>query len=291
MKVSGFTFLRNAQRLGYCFVESIHSILPIVDEFIIALGPSDDETEAMILQIGDPKIRILHTQWNERIRNDLKVKGFIYGQQKSIALFNCTGDWAFYLEGDEVVHEDDLPNIQEAMRRHLDNPQVEALYFNYIHFQGNRNTYVWCPGTYRTAPRILRNTIPAWAPKGLFFIVLDTQKKGRYPKAAAANARIFHYGFVRSPVQMALKHAAVYKYWSNTLPADYDYAEIDPYVLRLFAGSHPEVMAQWLPPAEGLFRANPNHKLTADEIRHRIMSKIEDWTGAEFSHKHYTRVA
>ena len=291
MKVSGFTFLRNAQRLGYCFVESIRSILPIVDEFIIALGPSDDATGEMIQQIGDPKIRVLHTQWNERIRNDLKVKGYVYGQQKSIALFNCTGDWAFYLEGDEVVHEDDLQKIQEAMHRHLDNPEVEALYFNYLHFQGNRNTYVWDPGTYRTAPRILRNTIPAWGPKGLYFIVLDTPKKGRYPNAASANARIFHYGYLRSDEQMALKNATVYKYWSNTPPPPFDYSEIDPVTLKLFTGTHPKVMAEWLPPAEGIFKANPNHKLTFDEIRHRIMLKIENWTGAEFSNKHYKRVA
>ena len=91
MKVSGFTFLRNAQKLGYPFTQSIRSILPIVDEFIIALGPSEDETEAKILEIGDPKIRIIRTQWNEHVRNDLNIKGFIYGQQKSIALFNCTG--------------------------------------------------------------------------------------------------------------------------------------------------------------------------------------------------------
>ena len=70
MKVSGFTFLRNADKLGYPFQQSIRSILPIVDEFIIALGPSDDETERKILEIGDPKIRNIHTQWNERIRND-----------------------------------------------------------------------------------------------------------------------------------------------------------------------------------------------------------------------------
>ncbi|MGH7953853.1 MAG: glycosyltransferase, partial [Limisphaerales bacterium] len=39
MKVSGFTFLRNGQKFGYPFVESIRSILPIVDEFVVALGP------------------------------------------------------------------------------------------------------------------------------------------------------------------------------------------------------------------------------------------------------------
>lgn len=291
MKVSGFTFIRNGRKLGYPFVESIKSILPIVDEFIIALGPSDDGTGEELGKIRDPKIRIIETRWNENIRNDLRIKGFIYGQQKSIALFNCTGDWAFYLEGDEVVHEDDLPKIQESMRTHLDNPRVEALFFNYIHFQGNKNTYVWDPGTYRTAPRILRNNIPAWGPKGLYFMVLETAKKSRYPYAASANARIFHYGFLRSREQMDLKNATVYKYWGNTPPPPFDFGDIDPYTLKLFTGTHPRVMENWLAPAEGIFQANPNHKLTWDEFRHRIMLKVESWTGAEFSHKHYKRVA
>jgi hypothetical protein len=48
MKVSGFTFLRNGQRLGYPFFASIRSLLPLVDEFIIALGPCDDDTEKML---------------------------------------------------------------------------------------------------------------------------------------------------------------------------------------------------------------------------------------------------
>src|SRR5882672_2234710 len=127
MKVSGFTFLRNGEKLGYPFVASIRSVLPIVDEFVIALGPCDDHTEAMVRAIGDPKIRIIPTHWNERIRSDYSIRGFVYGQQKSIALFNCTGDWAFYLEGDEVVHENDLPAIRSAMERHLQDPRVEAL--------------------------------------------------------------------------------------------------------------------------------------------------------------------
>ena len=72
MKVSGFTFLRNGQKLGYPFVESIRSILPIVDEFVVALGPCDDDTEKMLRAIGDPKIRIIPTQWNERIQPRLQ---------------------------------------------------------------------------------------------------------------------------------------------------------------------------------------------------------------------------
>ena len=75
MKVSGFTFLRNGQKLGYPFVASIRSVLPLVDEFVIALGPCDDDTEKLLREIGDPKIRIIPTQWNENIRRRLQREG------------------------------------------------------------------------------------------------------------------------------------------------------------------------------------------------------------------------
>ena len=103
-KVSGFTFIRNGMQLGYPFIASIQSILPIVDEFVIAVGESEDDTLSQIQALNEPKIRIIQTVWNENMRD----KGYVYGQQKMIAQFNCTGDWAFYLEGDEVVHENDL---------------------------------------------------------------------------------------------------------------------------------------------------------------------------------------
>ena len=124
-----------------------------------------------------PKSALIPTQWNERIRSDYSIKGFVYGQQKSIAQFNCTGDWAFYLEGDEVIHENDLPKIYSAMETYLKDDEVEALVFDYIHFYGNANTYAWSPRWYRTAPRILRNTIPASGPQGTVLRRADDTKK------------------------------------------------------------------------------------------------------------------
>ena len=290
MKVSGFTFLRNVQKLGYPFVASIRSILPIVDEFVVALGPSDDQTEKLLRQIADPKIRIIPTQWNERIRSDYSVKGFVYGQQKSIALFNCTGDWAFYLEADEVVHERDLPGIRAAMERHLENERVEALAFDYIHFYGNRSTYAWSPRWYRTEARILRNTIPAWGPEGLFFVVLDTHKQGRYPRAAHTHATIYHYGWVKSESQLNLRKQSVAKYWHQKSVPPVVYADIDPRTLQRFEGTHPKVIQDWLTPAEGLFPADPSHRLTSRERKHRLMLKIEQWFGVKFRKKHYRLV-
>ena len=290
MKVSGFTFLRNGQRLGYPFMASIRSILPLVDEFVIALGPCDDDTEKMLREIGDAKIRIIPTRWNENLRSDYSVKGFAYGQQKSIALFNCTGDWAFYLEADEVLHEKDLPKIRAAMEKHLPDERVEALAFDYLHFYGNKNTIAWSPGWYRSEVRIIRNTIPAWSSEALFFNVLDGHKKSRYPRAAHADATVYHYGWVRSEAQMNLKSDAVLKFWNNRELTKVDYSKIDPAVLKPFTGTHPRVVQEWLPAAEGIFRADPNHALTAREKKHRRMLWLEKTLGIRFDKKHYRPV-
>ena len=58
MKVSAFTFIKNGQILGYPFLESIQSILPIVDEFVVNVGESEDDTLALIKSIKSRKIRI-----------------------------------------------------------------------------------------------------------------------------------------------------------------------------------------------------------------------------------------
>jgi hypothetical protein len=291
MKISGFTFLRNGQKLGYPFVASIQSVLPIVDEFVIALGPCDDGTEKMLREIGDPKIRIIPTQWNERIQPGYSVKGFVYGQQKTIALYNCTGDWAFYLEADEVIHETDLPKIRSAMEKYQGDARVEALAFDYLHFYSNQNTIAWSPGWYRSEVRIIRNTIPAWSSEALYFNVVVDHKRSRYPRAAHTGATIYHYGWVRSEEQMNLKSAAVLKYWESNASRTIDYTQIDPAVLKLFDGTHPKVMQGWLPKADGLFQADPNHSLTSREKKHRRMLKLEELFGIRFNKKHYRLVS
>lgn len=286
MKVSCFTFLRNGEMLGYPFIESIISALPLCDEFVINIGPSEDRTLEMVRGIGDPKIRVIESEWNECMQE----RGFVYGQQKNIAHYNCTGDWAFYLEADEVLHEEDIPKIREAMVKHLHDDEVEALVFDYIHFYGNHNTYAWSPAWYRRAPRIIKNKLRSYSPDGLFFLVLASNKRGRYPRAALADATIYHYGWVRSEEQMNRKAEKVEKYW-NKIPKEVDYSQIDQSVLCEFSGQHPAVMHEWLPKdSPGLFAANPSHALTKREKKHRIMMRLEKWFGLELSKKHYKLV-
>lgn len=201
MKISGFTFLRNGTSLGYPYIESLRSLLMVCDEIVVVVGQSEDDTLEQVKAIGDSRIRIIETVWNESMRD----RGYVYAQQKMIAQFNCTGDWAFYLEGDEIIHEADAPKIRAVMEKYLNDQEVEALVFDYHHFYGCPDMVARSPGWYRRAPRIIRNTIRTWAPDGLFWVVMEKNKKGRYPKAALAGCPIYHYGHVRSSTKMQEK--------------------------------------------------------------------------------------
>ena len=291
MRVSGFTFLRNGKKLGYPFERSIRSILPVVDEFVVALGPSTDGTREQLLAMEEPKLRIVDTEWNPEVRNDYSIRGFTYGQQKSIALFNCTGEWAFYLEGDEVVHEEDLPAILASMERYRNDDRVEALVFDYLHFYGNIRTLAWSPRWYRRAPRIIKATIPAWAPKGLFFVVLDDHKKGRYPRAAHSGGRIFHYGHGRSEDEYRAKEESTELYWRNDksrrTPRTIRYDRIDPATLRAYDGTHPAAIEGFFPTPDGLFRAAPDYRISRRERRHRLTLWLEKRLGFEVNHNHF----
>lgn len=286
MKISGFTFIRNGTLLGYPFVESIRSALPLCDEFVVAVGNSDDDTLERIRAIGSDKLVVMPTHWNEKMTD----RGFVYAQQKMIAQYNCTGDWAFYLEGDEVLHEDDLPAIRAAMARHLDDKRIEALVFDYYHFFGSPQWRATSPAWYRRAPRILRNTVRSWAPDGLFWVVMDKNRRGRYPRAALVGAPIYHYGHVRSIASMREKLLRVEKYWGNDHPLFNGY-RIDPQAIQPFSGGHPAIVRDWLAnEAETVFVPDPEHQPTSRERRHRWLMKVENVLGRALDKKHYQLV-
>jgi len=286
MKISAFTFIKNGQILGYPFLQSIQSILTIVDEFIINIGESEDDTLMMIQSLASPKIRIIESHWNDSMQD----RGYVYGQQKMIAQFNCTGDWAFYIEGDEVYHEKDLVQIKKSMEMHLNDSNVEALVFDFYHFYGNSNSYLDSPGWYRSEARIIKNSLRTYAPDGLFWLVLDSNKKGRYPRAKHTGASCYHYGWARSEDQMNLKVSKVQMYW-GTKPVKIDYSQMDQSIIKEFKGTHPKFMGEWLKKNDkGLFQVDSSYKLTKKQKKHRVMIKLENFFGLELSKKHYKLV-
>jgi hypothetical protein len=282
MTISAFTFIKNGEMLGYPFIESIKSILTIVDEFVINVGNSEDNTLELIKDIESEKIRIIESKWNDK----MKDRGYVYGQQKMIAQFNCSSDWAFYLEGDEVVHEEDLDKIKQTCQKYVDDDSVEAVTFDYFHFYGNANSYLDSPGWYRREARIIKNSVRTYAPDGLFWLVIDKNKIGRYPNAVHSGANMYHYGWVRSEEQMNLKSQKVQKYW-NKKHKSIDYSQIDQDIIKEFKGSHPQIVKDWLPKVDGIFQADKSYKLTKKDKKHRLMIKLENLFGLELSKKHY----
>lgn len=248
MKVSGFTFCRNAVRYDYPILESIRSVLPLCDEFIVNVGRCDDGTLELIRSIPDPKIKIVESVWDESLRKD----GLIYSQQTNIALAHCQGDWAFYIQADEVVHEDDLPVLRQSMQHHLENPAVKGLLFRYLHFVAD----YWStnPWFYHRAVRIIRNNgeVESCGDAVGFHFKPTQQYLQSGPKQwlEDSGARIFHYGWVKDPqTLLEKKREQAHKHHGDNVPPEEAKAlaqaafQFEDYaILKEFGERHPSVM-------------------------------------------------
>ena len=188
--------------------------MPIVDEFIIALGDcdEDDHTLEEIKKIKSDKIKIIHTKWNiEKYTN-----GAAYAQQTDIAKEHCKGDWLFYLQSDEVVHEKYLNSIKTRCKELLHNQEVEGLLFDYKHFWGDYSHYIISHAWYPKEIRIIRNNpeIHSWRDAQSFRRIPDFngdyfQKENTHKlKVAEAGACVYHYGWVRPPAMMQKKRVS-----------------------------------------------------------------------------------
>jgi hypothetical protein len=200
------------------------------------------------------------------------------------------GDWAFYLEADEVLHERDLETIKDSMQRHLVDDKVEALVFDYVHFFGSPNYQAVSPGWYKRAPRIIRNSVRTVACDGLFWNVIVNNQKMRWPRAALAGAKIYHYGHVRPLEAMNKKQESVERYW-NKIPRRLARYQIDPRALRKYTGEHPEIMRDWLAQkADYAFEPDISYVPTARDKRHRWGLFLERFLGIDLSRKHFKLV-
>ncbi len=282
-KLSGFTFLRNAVELGYPFEESIRSILPIVDEMVVVVGSSRDDTLERVRSLQDSKIKVIETVWNEKMQE----KSFVYAQQKMIAQYACVGDWAFYLEADEVLHEDDHAAILKAVSLNHARLEVEAIVFDYKHFYGSAQWLAVSPAWYRRECRIIRNTIRTFAPDGQFWVVMDRKRQGRYPRAALAHASIYHYGHARSVNKMQEKMNQVSRYWGHE-PPKVQYEGIHPSMAKPFLGAHPHWMKEWISKeSDPAFQPDIHAKLGRRDLRHRLVMLLEQLFALELGKKNY----
>ncbi len=194
MKISGFTIVRNAVKFHYPVLEAIKSILPICDEFIVNVGDSEDGTLGLIRSINDPKICIIQTTW------DMSQGSSVLSQQTNIALKECRGDWAFYVQSDEVIHEADLPKLKTCMQKYLHAPNIDALRFKWLHFYGSFWRYRIDKGWYQKQDRIIRNNGQIQSVGDAFGFA---RTDGKPLRCAQTHCLLYHYGWVNSLEDMA----------------------------------------------------------------------------------------
>jgi glycosyltransferase involved in cell wall biosynthesis len=288
MKVSGFTFVRNAIKYDYPVVEAIKSILPICDEVVVAVGNSEDETLELIQNIGSPKIRIIETVWDDSLREGGRV--LAVETDKAFKAISPDSDWAFYIQGDEALHEKYLDVVKEAMIKYNNDSAVEGLLFRYLHFYGSYDyvgeSYRW----YRREVRVIKNSQD-------IFSYRDAQGFRKKPdeklNVKLIDAEIYHYGYVREPKAMQGKQKSFNKYWHSdqwieknvASDEEFDYSNID--ALTMFKGTHPEVMRKRIDAMNWKFSYDLSKKKfkLKDRLK-RIVEKMTGWRPGEY--KNYT---
>jgi hypothetical protein len=284
MKVCGFTFVRNGVKFDYPIVEAIQSILPICDSFLVAIGNGEDDTEALIKGIQSAKIKIIHTVWDDTLREGGRV--LAVETDKAFQAIGSEFDWAFYLQADEVVHETSLPIIKQAMQDNLDNPTVEGLLFKYFHFYGSYEyvgeAYSWC----RREIRVIRN-------RKDIFSYRDAQGFRKKPndklRVKLIDAYVYHYSWVRDPRALQSKIAVFHTFWHDdtwiektVVKAEkFDYGNAE--VLGLFKGTHPSVMKERIARQQWRYSHDiSRNPKTIKFLFKRFVEKLTGWRVGEY---------
>ena len=279
MKVTGFSFLKNAVLYEYPVVEAIRSILPICDEFVIAIGKCDDGSLDLIQSMEEDKIKIIETEWDE----NLKKGGRVLAEETNKAFKHISKDtdWAFYIQADEVIHEKYLDTISHAMRTYKDNPNVDGLLFKYLHFYGSFDYVGASSNWYTHEIRVIKNNPSFYSYKDAQGFRKDDDKK---LNVVPIDACVYHYGWVRKPDAMLRKQnnfGTLYRgnESKGTLVAsgEFDY-EGHVREIRPFQESHPKVMQERIKSQNWVFKydISMSKKNTKDFIKY-LLKKYLGW--------------
>ena len=289
MKVTGFSFIKNAILFDYPIKEALLSILPLCDEIIVAIGDCTDGTRELVASLHPTKIKIIDTVWNPNLNRD----GVVLADEtnKSLQAISNDSNWLIYIQGDEVLHENGYAALQKAMQQFKDDERVDGLLLHYHHFYGSYDYIATSSHWYKNEIRIIKNNKSIYSYK-------DAQgfRKGNNEKlnVKAVDAYVHHYGWVKEPATMQAKLLNGIELWEGQKEASraktvltdiYDFSEID--LLEVFEGKHPSVIKQKITAKNWKFEYDIScNKLTLKDNFKRTLQKITGKTDL-FEYKNY----
>lgn len=278
MTIDGFTYVRNGIKMGYPFIPSIQSLLPLVNKLYVVVGDSDDGTREAIEALQNSKIVIIDTTWDETRREN----GTIFKEQANIGLKACTADWCFHIQADEVLKEDAYPNILKQITRANQHNDIDGLLFPYYHFWGDYQHIRNTRGTHAYEIRAFKNHRQVFSYKDSqgFRKVTEDNPSSKEKKLNVLKIKtpIFHYSYTRNPKLMNKKSNYFHKFWhddkwieKNTNQLDFDFNAVDQ--LELFEGSHPSYMDTFISKKDWEFQYDPSKSTM--RLKHRFLYIIE----------------
>jgi len=288
MKVTGFTFIRNAIVNDYPVSEAIRSVLPLCDEFVVALGNSSDETAALVKSIAPDKIRIIDTIWDDALREGGKV--FALETDKAIAAISPDTDWMIYIQGDECIHEKYLPLIRREMEENLNDKNIEALLLKYRHFYASYDYLAESRRWYRREVRILKNIPGIHSYRDAQGFRINDRKL----HVKLIDAYIYHYGWVKTPKALQGKVRNFNQFYQTeswieeNLPVQNTFDMRNADRLVKFKETHPAVIQDRIKATNWSFDQDITKMTPKMNFRRRVLQKIEDLTGIRlFEYRNY----
>lgn len=289
IRIAGFTIIRNAITYDYPVVESISSILPLVEKLFVAVGQSEDDTLGLIKRMNEPKISIIETVWDDRLREGGAV--LAVETDKAFDAIGPEYDWAVYIQGDEVLHENSLEKVRKSIQQAHTRSNVDGLTVAYTHFYGSYKYIGDSRSWYRNEIRVIRNDKSIRSYKD----AQGFRKEGKKLNVMKSGGEMFHYGWVKDPKIQKKKEKNIHRYWhtdewiKNNVrdEPEYDYYGADS--LAVFTGTHPAIMKSRV--EEESWQFNFDTRKKNFNFKKWVLFYLEKWTGwRPFEYKNYRYV-
>lgn len=233
--------VKNATRLDFPVEASIRSVLPGVDEMIVNVGRSDDDTLERVRAIGDPRIRVIESEW------DHSRGPAMLADETERARRECSGRWGIYIQADEVLDDGGAVRLRAIAEAHDRDSAVQGAVVDYRHFYGGFSKVAINRKWYRRECRMvrLRPDIGAHSFRDAqgFRVGPDDQRI----RCVSSGVVMNHYGWARPAWALATKRSTDHGIYPWRQHQDPD-RPLLPWIpgIRRFEGQHPEAVGQWI---------------------------------------------